>query len=577
MPTLIQELAKRGLLAKDKVSVLEFEVKTSKRQEEEIILEKNIVPEEVLFKIKSEILKIPLKKVIPEDVPLKVLELISQESAKYYRIIPLGKTDNTVEIGIVYPEDLKTQEALKFLARQGGFEYRVNLITLTDFNNIFKQYQTLKREVTKALEELETEIRAEKGKAPPIKEAEFERLVEEAPISKVVAVLLRHAVEGKASDIHIEPTTDKTQIRFRLDGILHASLFLPKKNHPAIVARIKIISNLKIDETRIPQDGRFSANFDGKKVDFRVSTFPTVNGEKVVMRILDPMIGLRPLEELGLESRNYRVVKKAIEKPFGMILVTGPTASGKTTTLYAMLQILNKEGVNVITLEDPVEYYIEGMNQSQIRPEIGYTFAVGLRHILRQDPNIVMVGEMRDPESAALAIQAALTGQIVLSTLHTNDAIGVIPRLIDLQVAPFLIPSAMSVALSQRLVRRLCSECKNKIKPPAKIKDLILKEIESLPPVIKKDVNILKDFAIWDQRGCRKCRQTGYSGRIGIFEVLEMTDELAEVIMKEPTESKIREEAKRQGMTTMRQDGILKVLDGVTSINEVLRVTEEKE
>jgi len=581
MPTLVKQLVKKGIIDKEKASSLEFEISNSGKKEEEFLLEKGIASESFIFGLKSENLKIPLKTdILPEEVPLKVLELIPEESARYYQMIPLAKTNNTLEVGMVYPEDLKTQEALKFLARQGKFTPWVFLILPTTLNSLLKQYRTLKKEVTKALEELETEIETEKIEVGALKPAELERLVEEAPITKVVAVILRHTVEGKASDIHIEPTTEKLRVRFRLDGVLYSSLLLPKKIHPAVVARIKILSNLKLDETRIPQDGRFSAKIDEKDIDFRVSTFPTAKGEKVAIRVLDPTEGLKGLEELGLWGRNFKVLTRAIKKPYGTILATGPTGSGKTTTLYAVLNLLNKEGVNICTLEDPIEYFIEGVNQSQVRPEIGYSFATGLRQIVRQDPDIIMVGEIRDEETASLATHAALTGHIVLSTLHTSNALGAIPRLIDLGVKPYLIPPSLSMCLAQRLVRKLCPECKKKVKPNPEVKDMILKEIESLPPQIKSDLSILsttkKTLEIFEPKGCKKCRFEGYSGRIAVFEVLEMTDELAEIILREPSEAKIFEEAKRQGMITMKQDGIIKVLDGITSIEEVLRVAEEK-
>ena len=578
MPILIQQLIKKGIIDKEKGVSLEFEVSTLGKKEEELLLERRIISEDFLFGLKSENLKIPLKTdILPEEVPLKVLELIPEESAKYYQMIPLAKTGDVLEVGMVHPEDLKAQEALKFLARQGKFTPQIFLITPTTLNNLLKQYRTLKKEVKRALEELETEIKTERTEGKALKQAELERLVEEAPITKVVAVILRHAVEGKASDIHIEPTSEKLRVRFRLDGVLYSSLLLPKRIHPAVVSRIKILSNLKLDETRIPQDGRFSTKFNQKSVDFRVSTFPTAQGEKVAIRVLDPTEGLKGFEELGLWGRNFDAVSRAIKKPYGMILATGPTGCGKTTTLYAILNLLNKEGVNICTLEDPIEYFIEGINQSQIKPEIGYDFTTGLRHTIRQDPDIIMVGEIRDKESASLATHAALTGHIVLSTLHTSNAVGAIPRLIDLGVNPFLIPPSVSIALAQRLVRKLCPECKKKVKPKTEVKDMVLKEIEILPSQIKSTLSINpKNFEIYEAKGCKKCRFEGYSGRIAVFEVLDMTDELAEIILKEPSEVKIFQEAKRQGMITMEQDGIVKVLDGITTIEEVLRVAEEK-
>lgn len=574
--SLIQDLLKKEIIDKNKATSLEYETNISGKKEEEVILEKGLVSEAVLFGMKSKSLNIPLQKSASEEIPLNILEFIPRESAQYYRMAPLGREDKFLQVGMVYPEDLKAQEALKFLARQQKFDFKVFLITPTVLNNILKQYRTLKKEVTRALEELEVELKTGETVRPEFQRAEFERMAEEAPITKMVAVMLRHAVEGKASDIHIEPTKKELRIRFRLDGILHASLFLPLKIHLAVIARIKILANLKIDEIRMPQDGRFSAKIGEKNIDFRVSTFPTILGEKAVLRVLDPIQGIKNFEELGIERRNFEVIQKAIKKPFGMILATGPTGSGKTTTLYAILSVLNREGVNIITMEDPVEYFVEGVNQSQIRPEIGYTFATGLRHILRQDPNVIMVGEIRDQETATLATHAALTGHIVLSTLHTTNALGVIPRLIDLGVAPFLLPSSLSVAIAQRLLRLLCPECKQKIQPDPKVKEMILKEIEFLPLAIKKDLKIPHPFVIYKAKGCKKCRNEGYSGRMGVFEILEMTPQLAEIVLKEPTESRISEEAKRQGMITMQQDGILKVLEGVTSIEEILRVTQER-
>jgi len=574
--SLIKQLIEKGIIDKEKGVSLEFEVKQSGKREEDAILEAGLVPEGVLFGLKSENLKIPLREVVAEQVPLKTLELIPEETAKHYQMIPLEKTEKYLEIGMIYPEDLKAQEALKFLARQEKFNYKVFLIAPANFKDLLKQYRNLKREVGLALEELETEIREEgiKSKAPTA--AEFERMAEEAPVTKIVAVILRHAVEGLASDIHIEPTKDKLRVRFRTLGELHASIFLPLRILPAIVARIKILSNLKIDETRIPQGGRFSIQVNGKSIDFRVSTFPTTLGEKVAIRVLDPGMGLKSFEDLGLGERNLQVLKEGISKPYGLILATGPTGCGKSTTLYAILQILNKEGVNIVTIEDPVEYFVEGINQSQIKPEIGYDFASGLRHILRQDPNVIMVGEIRDEETANLVIHAALTGHIVLSTLHTSNASGVVPRLIDMGIKSYLIPPTLQLAMSQRLIRKLCDSCKKKIKPSLEIKNLILKEINSLPSAVKKDVKVSDSFEIFTPQGCSKCGSTGYSGRIALYEILSMTGSLAEVILKEPSEANILKEALRQGMISMKQDGILKVLNGITTIEEVLRVAEEK-
>ncbi len=573
--SLINKLLEKGLIEKEKAAVLQAEAKSSGKSMEELILEQQTIPESLVFGAKSEDLKIPLRGVTVEEVPLKTLESIPEETAKYYQMIPLKRTENALEIGMVYPEDLKAQEALNFLARQKDFTYKVFLITSTTFKDLLGQYRTLKREMGRALEELQIELKEETEKAMPKTAAEYERIAEEAPITKIVAVILRHAVDGEASDIHIEPAGEKLRIRFRSLGDLHSSIVLPIKIHAAVVARIKILSNLKIDESRMPQDGRFSTKINGKAIDYRVSTFPTVLGEKVAIRILDPEFGKKDFKELGLEGRNLELVKESIQKPFGLILVTGPTGSGKTTTLYAILHLLNREEVNIVTLEDPVEYFIEGINQSQVRPDINYTFASGLRNILRQDPDIIMVGEIRDEETASLVIHAALTGHIVLSTLHTSDSLGVVPRLIDMGIKPYLIPPTLQMAMAQRLVRRLCDNCKVKVKPNPKIRELILKEVEAIPAAAKKDLNIPKNLEIYGTKGCQKCNNTGFSGRIAIFETMAMTKTLSDIILKEPSETMLSKEAEAQGMITMRQDGLMKVLRGITTIEEVLRVTEE--
>jgi type IV pilus assembly protein PilB len=573
--TLLEHLTKKGILDKEKVGIVEEEIKTSGQRVEDILLAKKLVSEHDLFNLKSEMLDLPLKDVDPKDIKLEILELVPEETAKYYKMVALSRQDDMVEVGMVYPEQLDAQEALKFLSRRGKFNYRVVLISLGTFNKILKQQRSLKREVGKALEELEEELKTEVPGRTTV--AEIERLVEEAPISKVVAVILKYAVEGGASDIHIEPGKEKLRTRFRLLGALHASIFLPIRIHPAIVARVKVLASLKIDENRVPQDGRFSTKVENKDIDFRVSTLPTTMGEKVVIRVLDPTTGLKKFEELGLSKEGELIINKAISKPYGLILATGPTGSGKTTTLYAILQVINEEGVNIITLEDPVEYFVEGISQSQIRPEIDYTFARGLRHILRQDPDIIMVGEIRDSETAELATHAALTGHIVLSTLHTNDSLGVLPRLIDLGVPPFLIPATVSLAIGQRLVRQLCNDCKKKIKPKQETKDLLTREVKAFPDNLKKEFDLAKhkDIFIWEAVGCRKCNNQGFSGRVGIFEVFQMTDRVGDMVLEGISEKKLEVEARKQSMVTMRQDGIAKVLTGITTIGEVIRATQE--
>jgi len=528
-------------------------------------------------KKRAQALKVPFIDLTGREISVEVLKEIPEEAANFYKFVPIAKEGKVLEIGMVEPDNLKAKEALRFITQRSGLEPKVSIISQIDFNNVLKQYRTLRSEVQKALRELKEEIETEE-KIKPLKGETKEiakKIVAEAPITKIVAVFLRHAIEGNASDVHIESTEKEVKIRFRVDGILYTSLILPKDIHSAIVSRIKILSDLKIDETRVPQDGRFHTTVGGKKIDFRVSTLPTSGGEKVVLRVLDPSVGLRKFVDLGLGGYNLEVLEKEIKQPFGMVLITGPTGSGKSTTLYAILNKLNQEGVNIISLEDPVEYYVEGINQSQIRPEIGYTFASGLRHILRQDPDVIMVGEIRDEETAELAIHAALTGHILLSTLHTNDAIGVIPRLVDMKIGSFLLPSSLNLIIAQRLVRRLCEKCKKAVAVSDKVNEMIEKELALLNPEHKKDFSWKKPFKIYRPTGCKFCNNKGTKGRIALYEMLRMSPQLEVIIAGELNEPRIKEEAERQGMITMKQDGIFKALQGIISFEEMLRVIED--
>lgn len=571
---LLQELFTQGILSEGELNESKETIEHGQKTEEELILEKKLILEEELFELKSKVYKIPLKKINAENVPALVLELMPEEASANYKMSPIARTDDSVEIGMVYPENIAAQNALRFLAGQQSFNYKVFLISFKTLADLLKQRKNISSETKRALDELSKE---KKGKEFLVAQAPEAPLTEDAPIIKMVSVILRHAIEGSASDIHIEPSREKLTVRFRLNGILHPTLFLPLKVHPSIVARIKILSGLKIDENRVPQDGRFTARIDEKDLDFRVSTFPTLYGEKVEIRVLDSAAGEKSFGDLGLDGRNLEVVQNAITKPYGMVLFTGPTGSGKTTTQYAILRTLNKDSVNVVTVEDPIEYSIAGVNQSQVKPEIGYTFARGLRQILRQDPNVIMIGEVRDEETADLVINAALTGHIVLSTLHTNSSVGVIPRLIDMGVRPFLIPSTLRLVIAQRLIRVLCQNCKTKVRPSEKVKNYILSQAKNMPAVAKKEMKITDPLFIYKAKGCEKCNFSGYTGRMGLFEILTMSDELAELIQKNPLETLILKVAQKQGMLTIEQEGILKVLNGHTSIEEIARVTGEKD
>jgi len=572
-------LLKKKLISEDILKTIEKEVKKKKVPLEKYLIEKGAIKEEDLYKAKADVLGFPFKDLTGEKIDQELLKIVPFEAVQNYKIIPLklDRKSGVLEVGMVNPENVEAREALKFIVHRHNLSARIFLITPSSFAELFKEYTPFKQEVSKALTELEEEMKKEKKKAPEKEKEKIEKMAEEAPISRVVATILNHAIKEKASDVHIEPGESKLRVRIRIDGVLHTTLLLPMQIHPAVVSRIKILSNLKIDETRIPQDGRFFTVVDGKKIDFRVSTFPTYLGEKVVMRILDPAVGLRNLSDLGIEGRNLTVLKEAIKKPYGLILITGPTGSGKTTTLYSILHILNKEDVNIVSLEDPVEYYIDGINQSQVRPEIGYTFATGLRHILRQDPDKIMVGEIRDSETAQLAIHAALTGHLVLSTLHTNNALGVIPRLIDMGIDPYLIPPTLVLAIAQRLVKRLCPDSKEPMILSKQVEKIIDEQVKDLKEKVKDPVllkNLAKPYQLYRPKISKTCPQ-GTKGRIGIFEMLEMTPQLEEIILKEPSEARIEQEAKRQGMTTMLQDGLIKSLKGIINFDEVQRVVEQ--
>src|SRR3989338_8812581 len=498
-------------------------------------------------------------------VPFDVLREIPEESARYYQFVPLGEAGEELEIGMVHPDDVSGQQALKFISARLRRAFKIFLIKPTDFQMILQEYKSIGGEVTKALTQFEEETKDENLILTQTERDLTKGLLsEDAPIAKIVDVIVKHGVDGRASDIHIEPLQDGVRVRFRLDGVLYTSLNLPSSALHAIINRVKILTKMKIDETRIPQDGRFHARVGTKEIDFRVSTLPTPYGEKVAIRILDPDAVVKTLTDLGFQGRNLAVIQESIKRPYGMILITGPTGSGKSTTLYALLQLLNREGVNIISLEDPIEYFIPGLNQSQIRPEIGYDFATGLRNILRQDPDIIMVGEIRDKETAQLAMQAALTGHLVLSTLHTNNAIGVIPRLIDMGVDPFLIPSTLILAVAQRLVRKLCPDARKSIEG-GPLLQFVEEGVAAMPEMARKEVTSRKPWTMYrsdTSPGCPK----GTSGRIGIFETLAMTPLLEQIIADGPTESKILEEATRQQMITMREDGIMKVLDGTIGV-----------
>ena len=543
-----------------------------------VLIKKGFAEEEEIIKVKAEFLNIPYINLKDEMIEPEVLKEIPEKASLFYKFIPFERNNDSLKVAMADPANVDALDALKFISVKHNLKTEIYLISGNGFNTIFKQYRKFSDEIENVLKNVDVQI--DKKEEEKGKKEKGGIILEKAPVSKIVDIIVSHAVEGKASDIHIEPSENELRVRYRLDGVLHNSLVLPAKIGPAVVSRIKILSSLKIDETRKPQDGRFrfdlNSNASGaKSVDLRVSTFPTVTGEKVVMRILDTSSNISSLESLGISGYGLKVINENIEKPFGIILVTGPTGSGKSTTLYAMLKILNKEGVNIVTLEDPVEYFMAGINQSQIKAEIGYTFSSGLRSILRQDPDIIMVGEIRDKETAELATHAALTGHLVLSTLHTNNAVGVIPRLIDMGIEPFLISSSLNLAVGQRLVRKICKKCKEEAKLSKGLEKMVLKELDKIPENQKTDIDLSNGIKIYQGKGCNDCNKSGTSGRIGVYEVLSMTSGIEEIMTSKITDTDIAKEATKQGMLTMKQDGILKALRGYTTIEEVLKATED--
>ena len=570
---LIQAAVKKGLLTQSIGSRLLEEVGFSQKPVEEVVYAAHLINEETVAQLKSELLGIPYKKIDPFSIKDEVLKIISKETSQNYKFIPLERTKDMLVVGMLRPDDVRAQDTLRFIAKQNKVSLGVYLVTPSDLAAVWRRYVPYHSEVEAALKEIGS--REAEGPQAMVKLEEGGR-GEEAPIIKIIALTLKNAVEMGASDIHIEPQRTKVRIRFRIDGKLQEMSLLPLSLAQPLVSRVKVLARLKLDESRIPQDGRFRTILLGRDIDYRVSTFPTPSGEKVAIRVLDPSIGLKGLNTLGLGDYNYHKLEQALSQPFGMVLITGPTGSGKTTTLYAIMQKLNSPEVNILSLEDPVEYFIDGINQSQVKPEIGYDFASGLRQILRQDPDIVMVGEIRDSETASLAVNAALTGHILLSTLHTNNSLGVIPRLIDLGVPPFLLPSALSLIFAQRLVLRLCPHCKKEEEASPLVQKIIEESLKTLSSSLKASISFKPPYKIYHPQpdsNCKICQGKGTAGRVALFEIFQMTRELGDLIGKGFTEGQLWDEARRQEMVTLRQDGILKALSGDVLMEEVLRET----
>ena len=543
-----------------------------------VLVSEGLISEEELIKMEAYILGIPFVNLEKEIVPPEVLKIIPEPIARHYNIVAFRKKENNLEVAMLDPEDLRT---IDFIKKKSNLRILPRLTTQKSIKNVLKQYKkTLQAEFSQIIKKQAQDVKTIKEEGEKQGGEELKKVAEEIPIVRLVETLLKHAIMENASDIHIEPMEKEVLVRYRIDGILHDAMTLPKHISPGIVARIKVLSNLKLDEHRLPQDGRFKLEVEGDKYSVRVSILPVFDGEKIVMRLLSETSKGFTLEELGFRGQALEQVQTALRKPVGLVLVTGPTGSGKTTTLYAMMEILNTPEVNISTIEDPIEYRMPRINQTQVRPKIGLTFAEGLRSLVRQDPDIIMVGEIRDNETAGLAINAALTGHLVLSTLHTNNAAGAIPRLIDMKVEPFLISSTLDIIIAQRLVRRLCEEKEeyhltdSEIKKIAKYCDIkqVTKVLQEEKLLKRKEC--LKDATFYRPKPTKKCK-TGYKGRLGIYEVLPVTQSIKELIVKNANTDQIQAQAQKEGMRTMIEDGFVKAVQGITSIEEVLRVIIE--
>ena len=584
----------------DELATLRQQAVDGKQPLQELAIKSNLISEKDLTKLYAKEIDVPYIDLNAKEIPPETLQQIPERLATQYKVVIFGSDpDGNKLLAMEDPDDI---EAVNLLQKQLGSEVKIHLTTSTNIQNALDQYRgNISSELTKVIGKDSTESEDDE-------QVSAEELTEDSPTAQTVNLIIEYAVKAGASDIHIEPREDYVSIRYRVDGVLREANKLPKKVLAALVSRIKILSSLKIDERRAPQDGRFKIQVGGKLFALRVSTLPVMDGEKVVMRILDESTKALGLEELGYWNGALDSISRAIVQPYGMILVTGPTGSGKSTSLFSVLSQINKPSVNISTVEDPVEYRVNGANQTQVNPVAGMTFVNGLRALLRQDPNVIMVGEIRDGETADLAIQAALTGHLVFSTLHTNNAATSLPRLLDMGIEPFLIASTVRAVVGQRLIRRLCVTCKEKTKPDettlAQIKQTFdidspekfawLHNLEQTAlkagigaalPGNEKNTQDTSELSttetsivqLWKAHdgGCDACSHSGYKGRVGIYEVLENTNDVQKLIVSNATSEVIQQQAIKEGMITMQMDGFIKALRGQTSIEEILRVTRQ--
>jgi type IV pilus assembly protein PilB len=548
------------------------EANNEKKQIIDFLIEKKIISSFAFYEKLATFYKLPFADLKNQIIRKDVLMIIPEPIAVTHRIIAFGGDDKNLKIATTDPQNL---EIIEFIRKTTEKDIQLYITTPENINDTMKQYhKSLKAE----FDTLATQDKKEGENEKNLKE-----MAEDLPIVKVVETLLEYAIYEGASDVHIEPSEKSVNVRYRVDGVLRNVMDLPKNLQSGIIARIKILSNLKVDEHRLPQDGRIKVSNNEYNVSFRVSTIPTYDGEKIVLRLLNEKSQILTLEQLGLQPSSLEIIKRNINRPHGMFLVTGPTGSGKSTTLYTVLNILNKPDVNISTIEDPIEYHMPHINQSQVNAKIGFTFAMGLRAFLRQDPDIIMVGEIRDNETAEIAMHAAMTGHLVLSTLHTNDAPTTIPRLMEMGVASFLAASNINVIIAQRLVRKICPGCIQSYNLDKQVVDDLKKQlnVDDMIDTLKKQKviaskeNHLETMLFYRGKGCKQCGNTGYKGRIGIYETLEITEDIANLILKKADNAEIKKKAKSNGMLTIIEDGFIKAKNGITTIEEIMRVTKD--
>lgn len=569
-------LKQADILTDENFDELAEKAKTNNRSIEDYLIEKKIITSPILYESASKYFNVPFvnfqDKAIRKDILLSIPEAI----ANTHNIIAFDGDNQEIKIAVLDPSNL---EIFEFIKKKTGLDVKIFITTPENIKEGLKQYhKTLKSEISY----IDEEAKLAEGEGG-VDTQSLKRLAEDLPVVRIVDTLLEYAVFEEASDIHIEPQEKNITIRYRIDGILRNAMTLPKNTQSGIIARIKILANLKVDEHRLPQDGRFKITNKDYTVSFRVSIIPTFDGEKVVMRLLNEKAQVLTMKQLGLQPKILEVVENNISKPHGMILVTGPTGSGKTTTLYTILNVLNTPKVNISTIEDPIEYRMPHVNQSQINVKIGFTFASGLRALLRQDPNIIMVGEIRDQETGEIAVHAAMTGHLLLSTLHTNDAVTTLPRLSQMGIPSFLVATTTNLIIAQRLVRKICTNCIQSFNLDKQMVEELKKQLDIPSILLKLEKNKiifdakqgLESLLFYRGKGCKKCNNSGYKGRIGVYEVLEITDEISNLILKNAPVTEIKIEAEKQGMFSIVEDGIIKAKSGITTIEEIMRVTRD--